>query len=90
MAGKASVEEDWVSEAPTRPSFGAAAGHDADLDFLEVEGETLEDILRQPPINLEYDQQYNSELPSPLKPEQYFHLNWALEEDRQQLTRTEE
>ena len=27
---------------------------------------------------------------SPLKPEQYFQLNWALEEGRQQLTGQEE
>jgi hypothetical protein len=95
----------FSEEAPGRPSFGpaGAGGPAGTLEFLAGARPVppLEDILRQPPIGLEWDQVYNSELPrlvlgvdstlspalpSPLRPEQYFQLPWALEEDRQQLT----
>ena len=85
--------------------FDSEPGHDKELKFVPEEGEGLEDVLRQPPIGennmimirmmmmmtgLESNVAYNDhELPSQLSPDQYFKLEWALSEDRQELKHEE-
>ena len=85
-------DNNYDNEKPTRPSFPF---HHEDgeesLQFVTKEGEEIEDVLRQPPIGLEWNVQYNDhELPSQLSPDQYFKLNWALEQDRQELSHEDE
>jgi len=85
-------DNNYDNEEPTRPSFPF---HHEDgeesLQFVTKEGEEIEDVLRQPPIGLEWNVQYNDhELPSQLSPDQYFKLNWALEQDRQELSHEDE
>jgi len=81
------VDVNYVHEEPTRPSFPFKnEEEESNLQFVPGEGEDLDDVLRQPPIGLEWNVQYNDhELPTQLSPDQYFKLNWALQEDRQDL-----
>ena len=81
------VDGNYVHEEPTRPSFPFKnEEEESNLQFVPGEGEDLDDVLRQPPIGLEWNVQYNDhELPTQLSPDQYFKLNWALQEDRQDL-----
>jgi hypothetical protein len=80
-------DANYVHEEPTRPSFPFQhEDEEENLQFIPGEGEDLEDVLRQPPIGLEWNVQYNDhELPTQLNPDQYFKLNWALQENRQDL-----
>ena len=77
----------FASEEPSRPNFPSD-----DLDFqaddLEFETEDqdeINDFLEKPIIGLEWNVQYNDELPIQLSPDLYYNLNWALAEDRQEL-----
>jgi len=57
------------------------------LQELENEIEEEDDVLALRPPQPQMDKKisYNTELPSPLRPEQYYGLPWALEEERQKL-----
>lgn len=76
-------------EEPSRPVFS----HDEqnyeedDLQFVTKDGEGIDQVIKKPNIGLEWNVQYNDELPNQLTPDLYFKLNWALAEDRQELTR---
>jgi len=84
--------DDHVHEAPTRPSFSySQPGHhnEEKLQFVD-EANNINNILRKPSIGLEWDVKYNKELPSQIDPDQYYRLNWALEEGRQELSQKSE
>ena len=85
------MDSNFVNEEPTRPSFPFQhEGEEESLQFVPEEGEDLGYVLRQPAIGLEWNVQYNDhELPTQLSPDQYFKLNWALKEDRQDLNQEE-
>lgn len=85
-------DNSFVNEEPTRPGFPVQHQEEEEsLQFVVEEGEDIGDVLRQPPIGLEWNVQYNDhELPTQLSPEQYFKLNWALKEERQQLNQHQE
>ena len=85
------MDSNFVNEEPTRPSFPFHHEKEEEsLQFVPEEGEDLGYVLRQPAIGLEWNVQYNDhELPAQLSPDQYFKLNWALKEDRQDLNQEE-
>lgn len=81
------LDEDANPESPERPQFSYnqdKSNIEEKLQFVDEE-ESLQDILRQPTIGLEYDVKYNDELPRQLSPDQYYNLNWAIDENRQDL-----
>ncbi|XP_023335820.1 chorion peroxidase [Eurytemora carolleeae] len=86
-------EQIFADEAPARPSFSNLATNEKeeedDLKFING-GDNILQIFRKPSIGLESDEQYNDELPNQLNPEQYYRLNWALNEDRQDLNMNQE
>ena len=85
------LKNDFAPEEPTRPSFPIQHQDDEHLQFVTEVDEDIDDVLRQPPIGLEWNVQYNDhELPTQLSPDQYFKLNWALKEDRQNLNQDDE
>ena len=60
--------------------------HEADEILFDTEDqEDINDFIAKPSIGLEWNVEYNAELPSQLSPELYYNLNWALDEDRQEL-----
>ena len=84
-------DNNFVKEEPKRPGFPLQHQEEEESLQFVVEGEDIGDVLRQPPIGLEWNVQYNDhELPTQLSPEQYFKLNWALKEERQQLNQHQE
>ena len=78
----------FASEEPSRPHF-PSDDQDFQADDLEFETEDqdeINDFIEKPSIGLEWNVQYNDELPIQLSPDLYYNLNWALAEDRQELT----
>ena len=84
----------FAGEVPDSPMFPHIFDTDVDEDLKFVPDEDdgdIEDVLRQPPIGLESNVQYNDhELPSQLSPDQYFKLEWANSQDRQELRHSKE
>ena len=80
LSGLGDVDSDEANssgqnpEAPERPSFSYTEDEsniENKLQFIDKE-ENIDEILRQPPIGLEWDVRYNDELPRQLSPDQYY------------------
>jgi len=72
------------SETPGRPNFSFDNENFFDKENIQLIEDDIKNI-HKPKIELEYDIKYNNELPRQLSPDQYYELNWALEEGRQEL-----
>ena len=80
-------ENSFATDEPSRPVFSDSdKDHEADEILFDTEDqEDINDFIAVASIGLEWNVEYNAELPSQLSPELYYNLNWALDEDRQEL-----